>query len=177
VGISILGGAGAGWAVVRGLSSHLADRWLARYKNDLDKELEGYKDTLENKRKKLEAEVGHRTYISKTQFDTEFNALKECFGHLGKLRLAFNGLRPCLDWLPPEEDDRMKVLRARLELFAEHYNAFVASTESLYPFIPADIDEEFNKCGESSDAGAEAHWRKPVRGVFARRLRTRPEAT
>lgn len=71
--------------VVRGLSGHLADRWLARYKSELDKQLEAYRDTLEQRRRQIEAELGHRTYVTKTQFDTEFNAIKDSFAALGKL--------------------------------------------------------------------------------------------
>ena len=34
------------------LSSHLTDRWLARYKGELDKEFETCRDKLEQKRKR-----------------------------------------------------------------------------------------------------------------------------
>ena len=37
---SLLGSGVTAWLVVRGLSGHLADRWLARYKSDLDKEFD-----------------------------------------------------------------------------------------------------------------------------------------
>ena len=75
------------WLVVKGLSGTLADRWLTRYKSELDKEFESYRDTLEQKRKRVEADLGHRSYISKTQFDTQFNAVKDIFAALGRLRL------------------------------------------------------------------------------------------
>ncbi len=39
---SLVGSGVTAWLVVRGLSGHLADRWLARYKSDLDKEFESY---------------------------------------------------------------------------------------------------------------------------------------
>ena len=87
--------------VVKGLSGHLADRWIARYKSELDKQLESYRDTLEQRRKRIEVDLGHRTYVSKTQFETEFNAIKNCFAALGKVRLTFNGLRPFVDRTPP----------------------------------------------------------------------------
>ena len=74
--IASLAGSGAvAWAVVRGLGSHFANRWLADHKAELDKHFEEYRDTLEQKRKRLEAELGHRVYVTQTQFDTEFNAM------------------------------------------------------------------------------------------------------
>jgi hypothetical protein len=39
-------------------------------KPDYDQELEAYKGTLERRRRKIEAELGHRIYVGKTQFDT-----------------------------------------------------------------------------------------------------------
>jgi len=72
---SLVGSGVTAGLVVRALSGHLADRWLARYKSDLDKEFESYRDVLDQKRKRAEAELGHRTYVTKTQFDTEFNAV------------------------------------------------------------------------------------------------------
>jgi hypothetical protein len=87
-------------SLVKGLSGHLGERWLARYKCDLDKEFESDRDSLEQKRKSIEAELGHRSYISKTQFDTEFNAVRDIFAALGSLRMRFNGLRPFVDWTP-----------------------------------------------------------------------------
>ena len=95
---SVIGRGATAALVVRGMGGVLAQRWLERHKNDLSKELESYKDTLERKRKRIDAELGHCTYINKSQFDTEYGALKDCFAALGKLRLSFNGMRPFLDW-------------------------------------------------------------------------------
>lgn len=91
--------------VVKGLSDPLAERWLARYKRDLDKEFESYRASLEQKRKRIGADLGHRTYVTKTQFDTEFAAVKDIFAALGRLRLSFNSLRPFFDWRPQDEEE------------------------------------------------------------------------
>lgn len=132
--------------VVLGLARYLGDRWMVRYKSRYDLELEAFKDTLEKKRKRIENELGHRTYISKTQFDTEYNALKDCFAALGLLRLAFNGLRPILDWIPEDQQEKLKVLKTRLDFFSDRYNPLVNTAFSVYPFVPEDIYREFEKC-------------------------------
>jgi hypothetical protein len=132
--------------VVKGLSGHLGDRWLAKYKSGLDKEFESYRDTLEQKRKRLEAEMTHRVYTTQTRFDTEFNAIKEIFSALGKLRLAFNGMRPFLDRIPEEPQEKTKEISRRLRLLSEHYNASVEVVNNVYPFVPEDIYEELDKC-------------------------------
>ena len=143
---SLLGSGFTAWLVVKGLSGHLAERWLTRYKSDLDKEFEGYRDTLEQKRKRIEAQLGHSTYVTKTQFDTEFNAVKDIFAALGKLRLSFNGLRPFLDWTPQDEGEKLKLISLRLNHFRERFNVFVDTAESVYPFVPENIYAQLEIC-------------------------------
>jgi len=161
---SLVGSGVTAGLVVKGLSGHLADRWLARYKNDLGKEFESYRDMLEQKRKRVEAELSHRIYITQTQFDTEFNAMKDIFAALGKLRLRFNGLRPSADWTPQDEPGKSKVIATRLQHFREQYNAVVDTAASLYPFVAEDIYEQLEACMRASfietkqieEAGSEA---------------------
>jgi hypothetical protein len=147
---SLVGSGVTAWLVVRGLSGFLADRWMARYKSGLDKELEDYKNALQQKRQRIEAELGHRTYVSKTQFETEYNALKDCFAALGRLRLSFNGLRPMTDFLPDNSEDKQKVFQSRMTVVSERYNVFVDTHESLYPFIPEEIHEQFKECSKAA---------------------------
>ncbi len=143
---SLVGSGATAWLVVKGLGSHLADRWLARYKGEIDKEFEKYRDALEQKRKRIEAELGQRTYVSKAQFDTEFNAIKDIFAALGKLRLSFNGLRPFVDWIPPDEEGKLKLVSARLSHFRPLLDALVTTVESAYPFVPDNIYEQLEIC-------------------------------
>jgi hypothetical protein len=143
---SVVGGGATAWVVVKGLSSHLADRWLTRYKSELDKEFEKYRDTLEHGRKRIEADLGQRTYVSKAQFDSEFNAIKDIFAALGKLRLSFNGLRPFLDWIPGDEESRLQLISLRLGHFKPLLDALITTVESSYPFVPDDIYEQLEIC-------------------------------
>jgi hypothetical protein len=96
---SALAGAIAAIPVVGALARYASDGWMVGHKAHFDRELEAYKDTLEQRRKRIDAELGHRIYVGETQFDTEYGALRDSFAALGRLRLAFNGLRPMLDWL------------------------------------------------------------------------------
>ncbi len=143
---SLVGSGATAWGVVKGLGGYLGERWAARYKNELDKEFEKYRDALEQGRKRVEAQLGHSTYVSKTQFDTEFNAIKDCFAALGKLRLTFNGLRPFLDWTPQGEQAKEKLMLGRLNSFKERFNPFVDVIQCMYPFLPEDIFEQFEIC-------------------------------
>jgi hypothetical protein len=143
---SIAGSGAIAWAIVRGFGHHLADRWLANHKAQLDKEFEDYRDKLDRKRKRLEAELGHRVYITQTQFDTEFSAMKEIFAALGKLRLSLNGLRPEFSWGSDDDEEKRRVLLSRLHEFKERYNKLVDTAESLYPFVSANIYQHVHEC-------------------------------
>jgi hypothetical protein len=142
---SALAGAITAIPVVAALARYAGDWWMVGHKAHFDRELEAYKDTLEQRRKRIDAELGHRIYVGKTQFDTEYGALRDCFAALGRLRLAFNGLRPMLDWLGPPEE-RTKEIADRLQLFSDRYNPFVDTAASVYPFVPEDIYAEFDTC-------------------------------
>jgi hypothetical protein len=146
---SLVGSGATAWLTVRSLGSHLASRWLARYKNELDKEFEKYRDALEQRRKRVDADLGQRSYVSKAQFDTEFGAIKEIFAALGKLRLSFNGLRPFVDWIPPDEDAKLKLISARLSHFRPLLDALITAVESAYPFVPDNIYEQLEVCMRS----------------------------
>jgi hypothetical protein len=132
--------------IARGLGKHLADRWLANHKADLDKEFEAYRDKLEQKCKRLEAELGQRVYIMQTQFDTEFNALKSIFAALAKLRLTFNSVAPDVGIYIEDEKERLKDLSLRLNEFIDRCNSLTDAAESLYPFVPEDIYQHIHEC-------------------------------
>jgi hypothetical protein len=143
---SLLGSGATAWLVVKGLSGHLGDRWLARYRSELDREFEKYRDALEQNRKRVEADLGQRAYVNRAQFDTEFSAIKDIFAALGRLRLSFNGLRPFIDWIPDDDDAKLKLVSARLGDFIPLLNALITAVESSYPFVPDEIYEQLEIC-------------------------------
>ena len=147
---SLVGSGVTAGLVVKALSGPLGERWLAGQKAKLDREFEAYRDALEQRRKRVEAELGHRTHVTKTQFDTEFNAMKDIFSALGKLRLSFNGIRPFLDWTPQDEGERLALISDRLNHFTERFNSLVDTVESVYPFIPEEIYSELEICMRSA---------------------------
>jgi hypothetical protein len=143
---SVVGSGTIAWGVVRGLGRHLADRWLANHKADLDRELEAYKDVLEQKRQRVEAELGHSVYVTQTQFDTEFSALKNIFAALAKTRLTFNSIAPDVGIYIEDEHERLENLSGRLTQFIHNTNALTDTAESLYPFVPEEIYEHIHEC-------------------------------
>jgi hypothetical protein len=149
--ISSLGASGiVSLATVHGLAGLLRDRLMLELKATLDKEFEGYRSSLEQDHKVKEAKVGHRIYVTKIHFDTEFSSLKDCFDPLGKVRLAFNGLRPEIDFLPDGQTAQVERIKERFETFRARYEVFVDVLQTIYPFVPLDIHEQFLKCAQAA---------------------------
>ena len=143
---SLVGSGATAWVLVHALAKHVGDRWLAEHKNELDKEFEAYRNALEQRRKRIEADLGHRVYVTQAQFDAEIKALKDIFAALGKLRLGFTGLRPEFSWASGGHEEKLEKLSRHLNDFKERYDALVNTTESLYPFVPENIYEQVQSC-------------------------------
>jgi hypothetical protein len=149
--ISSLGASGiVSFATVHGLAGLLRDRLMLEQKARLDKEFEDYRSSLEQERKVIEAKDGHRIYVTKIHFDTEFSSLKDCFDPLGKVRLAFNGLRPEIDFLPDGQLAQVDRMKERLQTFRTRYEVFVDVLQTIYPFVPLDIHEQFQTCAQAA---------------------------
>ncbi len=171
-----VGGGSSGLAAVAGLWKYLSDRslakqkaqfdgQLAKQKAESDRELETYKVVLDRQRKKIEAEIGHVTYVTQTQFDTEFKAIKESFALLAQVRIQADSIRGFIKRLDPEtpDDYRWKVEDERVKAFGQAYDEFIKVSEGYLPFIPSAIQKEFVDCSTLAREEAE-RWRTSFEG-------------
>ncbi len=134
--ITSIGGIGAIFtAVIKFSSNFIAERLEEKYSLKLNKELEAYKSSLENK-----------NYISKTKFDAEFeiykNLSKSFFEMVKNISIM---IPPGFTTIPADEE-------AKKEYDNKNYDAACKSCElaqdtlnSSAPFISEDI---FNKYSE-----------------------------
>src|SRR6185437_15630865 len=68
--------------------------WIERVKKNYNKELEEFRGKLQQQQKAIDSLTTRALYVSRTQFDTEFTAMKEVSQQLGKLMLAFRRIHP-----------------------------------------------------------------------------------
>src|SRR6266566_560383 len=109
--VSTLGGAGGAVAVVFGLSKWLGKVWedrlleslrqanrleIEKIKTDSNTEIVKLQNTLDRANKLLDASVQKATFVTRTQFETEFNAYKEIFAALSELSHCIAWTRPTL---------------------------------------------------------------------------------
>jgi len=67
---------------------------VERIKKNYNKELEEFRDKLQQQQKTIQFLTDKALYVTRAQFDTEFTAIKEVSQRLGKVMLAFKKIHP-----------------------------------------------------------------------------------
>jgi len=126
-------------AVVKFFGENIAKHLAKRYENQLAKEFEEYKKSLENK-----------NYISKVRFDTEFAIYKDLSTAVINMVFKNEMLFPIADSVPKNEAERKELFKKR---YAEAVQAFDIANKSITSnaaFIQENIYKLFtsirNKC-------------------------------
>ncbi|HEV7674577.1 MAG TPA: hypothetical protein VGQ12_08605 [Candidatus Angelobacter sp.] len=145
---NLIGGALGGMAIVFGLSKWLASMWLEKQKARYSKELEEFKDGLQREQKRIQAGIDRHVWVTRAQFDTEFNAMKEVFKGLAELMLAINAVRPMFSTSPKGEDKAEKIKRMfeRLGAAMTAYDQVIGVPAALSPFFPEDLYLAIQDC-------------------------------
>jgi hypothetical protein len=85
IALSLVTGAFAGGSVAAATVQLLKDSLVEKVKARYATELETFKDSLLKDQKRIQARIDRSVFVSRAQFDTEFNATKRyfqiCNGH------------------------------------------------------------------------------------------------
>jgi|GEM_PF-7042547 hypothetical protein len=163
VGLSILGGAGGGVLTIFGLSKWLgkvwADRLLEKFKQQNRIELENIRNvsnaeivklqnTLERANKILDVSVQKATFVTRTQFETEFSAYKEIFAALSALSHCLAATRPGLRVAREGEtkEDKIRELEVNYAALVQAHNTAISLKQNLAPFYAVDIYDALAVC-------------------------------
>lgn len=96
---SAIGGiTGSGFAAT--LMHFIKGSWLEKIKAHYATELESFKDSLQIEQKRIQARVDRSIFVSRAQFDTEFNAMKDIFRFATDLKLTMDQIRPMFGLSP-----------------------------------------------------------------------------
>lgn len=145
IGQGILGGIFSSAVVIPLAARYLGDFWLghalAKQKAKYDATLEGLRARYAQELERLRAGLDKSVFVTRAQFETEFDAYKKVFEALGPVRLAMGGTRPMLSVSREGEtrDDKLRALAGRLQDLIDAQNKAVTVVENLLPFFPADI--------------------------------------
>lgn len=133
--VASVGGAGV---IIVGLSSWLGKVWANRLLEDEkaahNKELEEYKERLQEQLGRVEAINEKALYISKAQFDNEYKIYSEIWDKMHEARVASEMLYPRYEEVPASEDERKKYNQSKYTTYIEKYNSYTMTIEKYAPF-------------------------------------------
>jgi hypothetical protein len=102
---------------------------------------------LDRHKSRIRALTENAVYVTKTHFDTEFNAMKDVFRCLSDTKLAINAVRPEMDFGAGdlEEVRRKRLAELWSELVASH-NKLLTTLDSMSAFYPVELYDAAKKC-------------------------------
>jgi|ERR1043166_3912833 hypothetical protein len=130
----------------------LGDWWMERIKKNYNKELEEFRDKLQQQQKAIQSLTDKALYVTRAQFDTEFAAIKEVSQRLGKVMLAFKKIHP-LDAC--EELDEAELAQA-VDALEEACSIFLDKLTEWAVFLEPNMFDEFGRCYD----GAHEEWKR-----------------
>ncbi|MEA3392200.1 MAG: hypothetical protein U9Q91_04405 [Candidatus Marinimicrobia bacterium] len=116
---------------------------FAKKAQEFDKELEKYKSELLLMIEKYKTQAEKFTYISKVQFETEYNIYQIIFETLFDFTDSSSRLFPRLDSIPIDPDEQKKEYKRRYDFYCESFNKYSRTVEINAPFIPKNIYDKF----------------------------------
>jgi hypothetical protein len=161
--LSTLGGTVGAAAVLAALWKFLgtvwADRLRLQIEHDNNEKIEKLRADLQvqtdKAQKLLDAGVQKAILVTRTQFETEFNAYKDIYAVLTEVRYAVVQTRPT--WIAPSNEsaeEKGKRFRSALntafENLATAHNKLVVLRDNLAPFYAAEVYTTLGECISTS---------------------------
>ncbi|HET6840879.1 MAG TPA: hypothetical protein VFK06_04220 [Candidatus Angelobacter sp.] len=110
-----------------------------------------YEYCLDRHKSRVRALTENAVYVTKTHFDTEFNAMKDVFKCLSDTKLSINAVRPKVDFGAGDTDEvkRKRLAELWAELVASH-NKLLIALDCLSAFYPAELYDAAKKCQKAA---------------------------
>jgi len=145
--VSAIAGAVGGTATVFGLSKFLGDLWLEKQKSRYSKELEEFRNNVHKEQARLQAEIDRSIFVTRSQFETEFQAMKEVSQCLAEIKIVYMLLNPIDLSVRTTEPGRAQYV-ARL---AAANDEFLAKLQEWAVFLEPELYDEFERCHIGAD--------------------------
>lgn len=150
---SVLLSIGGGGAIVFGLSSFLAKVWANRI---LEAEKAAHAEEIQKFKQKLDVELAaikasndKAVYITKSQYDKEFEIYMNIWECFIELRFATERLYPEGVENSPTDDDALKKFNdKKMDDFSKAYDKFIVLIRKFGPFYKKEFYDEFEEIRE-----------------------------
>jgi hypothetical protein len=141
---------------VSALWNHLSKRSLQRDDAETKFALAKLENLFAQSERRAQAETDRSVFVTRAQFETEFEAMKEVFGLLSQVRFALYGLWPTSTFDPknePEESKKARLFR-RLQGLMEAHDAVRTAIEAKRPFFPEELYDTITECLDTAQSEA-----------------------
>ena len=133
--------------IIVGLSSWLGKVWanriLEKDKLKYTLEIEWLKTKYTQELEKYKVQTEKSIFVHKLQYEKEFEIYSEIWESLFDLHVNTQQLRPILDKLPEDVEERKEEKITRAENFSNSYNRFSKLVKKYSPFYPKGIYDSF----------------------------------
>jgi hypothetical protein len=106
--------------------------------------------------RRAQAETDRSVLVTRAQFETEFEAMKEVFGLLSQVRILLYDLWPTSTYDPknePKESKKARLFR-RLQGLMEAHDATRTAIEAKRPFFPEELYDAVTECLDTAQIEA-----------------------
>jgi hypothetical protein len=143
-------------AAVSALWNHLSKRSLQRDDAATKVAFAKPENLFAQSERRAQAETDRSVLVTRAQFETEFEAMKEVFGLLSQVRFALYGLWPTSTYEPRGEEEESKFARLsrRLHGLMEAHDAVRTAIEAKRPFFPEDLYDTVTECLDAAQVEA-----------------------
>jgi hypothetical protein len=143
-------------AAVSALWNFVSQRSLQRSDTETKFALAKLENLFAQSERRAQAETDRSVLVTRAQFETEFEAMKEVFGLLSKVRIALYALWPTSTYDPqnePEETKKTRLFR-RLRGLMEAHDATRTAIEAKRPFFPEELYDAVTECLDTAQIEA-----------------------
>ena len=143
-------------AGVSAVWNHLSKRSLQREDAETKIALAKLDNLFHQSERRAQAETDRSVFVTRAQFETEFEAMKEVFSLLSQVRIMLCDLWPTSTYEPqnePEESKKARLFR-RLNGMMEAHNAVRTAIEAKRPFFPEELYVTVTECLDAAQMEA-----------------------
>lgn len=180
---AVIAGLGGSSLIILGLSNWLGKVWANRIfekeKIKYEKDLEDYKKEINVEMQKLKTLDEKALYITKIQYEKEFEIYLNIWKALVECVRATKNLYPIYEEAPTKEDELEEFNKNKYSIYAKAYNSFLEITTSFAPFYQEDFYTDLYelrlRCNQLGMVFKEYKWDVKYSGSFAMARDTRME--
>ena len=142
-------------AAVSALWNFVSKRSLQRDKAETKIALATLENQFQKAERRAQAEIDRSVFVTRAQFEAEFESMKEVFSLLSQVYFAIQDLWPTTPYESRgEEESKRTRMFQRIEGMMRSHNELRTALEAKRPFYPEDLYETVTECLDAAQMEA-----------------------